>query len=324
MFVPLNVAVLGGVLALATTVFGQSYSPSQSLKSKNMMVARDEGASPQNTRCADGAKDIPNLRDFGLKVVNLWVSHGDATLIFLPTGEIALVDTGQDFAVKEFLMPFLAQHGIESLDYLILTHYHGDHIAGKIEKDGKTYLGYRWDDNAKRIPVKNFWDNRTFHSGDVLNWGGTKLSVLNSAYDYPISEDENERSLSLIIDYNGFRYGIGGDIYARQQERIMQDQPEEVRVHVYRTNHHLHGSVSEQYLKSADPFLFITSAQEAVYEREAYTVNFRNAVGELRQKKARFIESLLTLENGNVLVWANNENSWGYVCQPSGTQMPLP
>lgn len=277
---------------------------------------------PQQALCADTAATPLDFSRYGLKIVSLWVSHGDATLIYLPNGEIALVDTGQDFAVKDYLVPFLQQHGIKQLDYFIVTHYHGDHYAGKIDKDGQTFVGYRYDDQAPRIPVKTFWDYSSFHRGDQRNWGGTKLFILNSLYSNEWSTDENDKSLSLRIEWNGFTYALGGDIYANEQDRILNDFPDQVRVHVYRTNHHMHGSSSWNYLKMADPVLFVTSAENAVYQRDAYTKVLAGVIADLKQGGHRFQESVLTLEKGNVVIGANSDQDWTYACRPSGQYIP--
>jgi hypothetical protein len=268
-----------------------------------------------NFRSAEPQEDFSR---YGLRILSLWVSHGDATLIRLPSGEIALIDSGQDFAVKDYLVPFLQQHGIKELDYFIVTHYHGDHYAGKIEKDGKVYVGYRYDESSPRIPVKTFWDNRSFRRGDEFNWGGTRMFILNSVYTNEWTENENHRSLSFHLEYNGFTYALGGDIYAREQERILNDFPDRVRVHVYRTNHHMHGSASWDYLKMSDPVLFVTSAEKAVYEREAYTKILAGVMDQFRTGGSRFLENLLTLEKGNILVAANSDADWSYGCQPTG------
>ncbi len=274
---------------------------------------------PLSPQCASGTKgSTEDFSRYDLRILSLWVSHGDATLIHLPSGEIALVDTGQDFAVKDYLVPFLQQHGIKELDYFIVTHYHGDHYAGKIEKDGKVFVGYRYDESSPRIPVKNFWDNRSFKRGDAFNWGGTRMFILNSLYSSEWSDDENHKSLSFRLEYNGFTYALGGDIYAHEQERILNDFPDQVRVHVYRTNHHMHGSSSWNYLKMSDPVLFVTSAEQAVYEREAYTQVLKGVIDQLRSGGSRFLENLLTLERGNILVGANSDRDWNYECRPTG------
>jgi beta-lactamase superfamily II metal-dependent hydrolase len=274
---------------------------------------------PLSPKCSvRSAAPQEDFSRYGLRILSLWVSHGDATLIRLPSGEIALIDSGQDFAVKDYLIPFLQQHGIKELDYFIVTHYHGDHYAGKIEKDGKVYVGYRYDESSPRIPVKNFWDNRTFRRGDEFNWGGTRMFILNSLYTNEWSDDENHRSLSFRLEYNGFTYALGGDIYAQEQDRILNDFPDRVRVHVYRTNHHMHGSASWDYLKMSDPVLFVTSAEQAVYQRETYTKILAGVMDQFRSGGSRFVENLLTLEKGNILVGANGDGDWSYACQPTG------
>jgi len=274
-------------------------------------------AVPETARCTDGDRDVPELDQYGLKILSLWVSHGDATLFWLPNGAIALVDTGQHFAVKEYLLPFLEQHGIERIDYLILTHYHGDHIAGMVEENGQKYVGYFYDKSIKRIPVGTFWDKKSFKSGEQVNFGGTNLKILNSYYGNE-HLGENNQSLAFLLEYKGFRYGLGGDIYASEQEKILRNFPDDVRVHAYNTNHHMHGSVSSEFLRRSDPYLFITSAEQAVYERDAYTKDLMGVVKELKLREARLLESLLTLENGNILLWANSGKDWSYVCQKTG------
>lgn len=262
-----------------------------------------------------GALNETGLQKYELQIVSLWVSHGDATLIFLPNGEVALVDTGQDFAVRDYVLPFLQRHGIDRLDYLILTHYDGDHASGKIEVGGQTYLGSQWNTSGPRVPVRTVWDYNTFRAGDHGNWGGVELLVLNSAHENP-DGGENQKSLSLHLSYNGFSYALGGDIYREQQERILRDFPETFPVHVYRTNHHMHGSVSREYLVRSNPYLFITSAEEAVYERSAYVDDLAAAVQQLHETSDRHAESMLTLEDGNIVVAANDGGDWTYANFP--------
>jgi len=279
-------------------------------------VAENRPLSPKCTYRSSGPQE--DFSRYDLRILSLWVSHGDATLIHLPNGEIALIDSGQHFAVKDYLIPFLQQHGIKQLDYFIVTHYDGDHYAGKIEKDGKIFVGYHYDESSPRIPVKNFWDYRTFKRGDEFNWGGTRMFVLNSLHTNEWATDENHKSLSFRMEYNGFTYALGGDIYAQEQERILNDFPDQVRVHVYRTNHHMHGSASWNYLKASDPVLFVTSAEQAVYQRDAYTKILFGIIDQFRTGGSRFLENLLTLEKGNIMVGANSDIDWSYDCRSSG------
>ncbi|MCU0691865.1 MAG: MBL fold metallo-hydrolase [Polyangiaceae bacterium] len=256
-----------------------------------------------------------------LKIVSLWVNHGDATVLFLPSGQVALVDTGKTFAVRDFLLPFLKRQGIAQLDYLIITHYHDDHVGGLIKQQDKVYVGDPGGPVDTRVPAKTFWDYNTFKAGDSADLGGVDMFVLNSAHENAQS-GENQKSLSFRLERDGFVFTLGADIYAEQQDRILRDYPTKVRCHVYRTNHHMLGSVSRRYLIASDPYVFITSAQEAVYEHDAYTVEFKAAIDYLRDNNKRFIEDLLTLEDGNIFVWANSTDDWGYSKHASGKLIP--
>jgi len=232
-----------------------------------------------------------------LKVVCLDVNHGDSTLIILPTGRVALVDSAKDAWARRRVIPFLQNHAIGEITYYITTHYHEDHV-GERRRILRDFL------------VKNVWDYRTFATGAVLeDFEGTRLTVLNS---YADAEDDNDRSLSFRLDLDGFSYTHGADLYADGQRRILQRFPQLVRTHVYRANHHMHGSVSTDYLVRADPVIVVVSAQEAVYRRVAYTRDFCAAVRQLKAQGARLQDVCLTLEKGNVVIFANGERDWGY------------
>ncbi|TSC75089.1 MAG: beta-lactamase domain-containing protein [Parcubacteria group bacterium Gr01-1014_30] len=75
---------------------------------------------------------VYELRSGGLEVVFFDVGQGDATLIETPQGHHILIDGGRDSTILEKLgkeMPYWKR----SVDLIILTHPHYDHMAGFIE-----------------------------------------------------------------------------------------------------------------------------------------------------------------------------------------------
>jgi beta-lactamase superfamily II metal-dependent hydrolase len=233
-----------------------------------------------------------------LKIVCLDVSHGDSTFIMFPNGKTALIDSGQNFAANQYVIPFLRRHNINKLDYYVATHYHGDHV-GEMEKI------------KREFNVGKVWDYNTFATGTSTRWEGLEFDILNSATDGP--PNSNEQSLAFRLVHNGFVFGHGGDIYGVNQQNIMQKYPDKVRNHVYRTNHHMHGSVDYNYLVKTDPYLFVTSAEKSVYDRMDYKVNFLNAVNTLKSS-GRLEKSLITLEAGHIYIEASGgeRNQWSY------------
>ena len=78
------------------------------------------------------------------------VEGGNSTLFVSPSGESLLIDTGNGGAAAARdagrIMAAVKDAGIQQIDHLITTHWHGDHFGGMQEF-------------ASRIPIKEFIDH---------------------------------------------------------------------------------------------------------------------------------------------------------------------
>src|ERR1700690_2256270 len=77
------------------------------------------------------------------------VEGGGATLIVTPQGQSLLVDTGNpspDDRDAKRIAEAAKKAGLTKLDYLLITHYHGDHVGGVPAL-------------VKLLPVDHFLDN---------------------------------------------------------------------------------------------------------------------------------------------------------------------
>jgi len=102
-----------------------------------------------------------------LDVYFIDVEGGQATLFVSPSGESMLVDTGwPDFDGRDAdrIAAAAKLAGVKQIDYLIITHYHTDHVGGVPQL-------------AARIPIRNFVD----HGPSVEH--GKEPEALFAAYE---------------------------------------------------------------------------------------------------------------------------------------------
>jgi competence protein ComEC len=82
-----------------------------------------------------------------LDVYFIDVEGGQSTLFVSPSGQSMLVDTGWPGERDAGRIVSVAkQAGVSQIDYLVLTHYHGDHAGGVV-------------DLASKIPIRTFVDH---------------------------------------------------------------------------------------------------------------------------------------------------------------------
>src|SRR5579863_8150385 len=84
-----------------------------------------------------------------LQVYFIDVEGGQSTLFVSPSGQSMLVDTGWagfDGRDADRIVAAAKLAGVKQIDYLVITHYHLDHVGGVPQL-------------AARIPIRNFVDH---------------------------------------------------------------------------------------------------------------------------------------------------------------------
>jgi beta-lactamase superfamily II metal-dependent hydrolase len=111
------------------------------------------------------------------------VEGGAAMLFLTPAGETAMIDTGnpgeRDHAR---IMAVIEEVGVKSIDHLVTTHYHVDHMGGMLEL-------------AKKIPIKHFIDHgpsseeqaQGFQAAYAELYGKAKRSIVKPGDKLPIA-----------------------------------------------------------------------------------------------------------------------------------------
>ncbi|WP_292382144.1 lamin tail domain-containing protein [Methanosarcina sp. UBA289] len=186
-----------------------------------------ETASEQTTPTT--TQDTITLSGQNLTIHFLDVGQGDSILLEID-GKSMLIDSGESDQGK-VVTAYLQDQGISTLDYVVATHPHSDHIGGMNEilnnfqvehfvdsgypHTSKTYENMLTTIDQKSIPFQ------VAQAGQKIDFDpAVDIEVLNPAKTY--SEDLNENSVVLKVTYGTTSFLLMGDAGLETEERIMK------------------------------------------------------------------------------------------------------
>ena len=167
-------------------------------------------------------------------------------------------------------------------------------------------------------------------SGYIWDLGGAKVTVLNSCFNTDGSECkviydpeieyneynyENATSVSLLLNYEGFKYYHGADNYSYTQLRNLQDfkklgGEDELKCDYFYANNHFHCDLSVEFIKHLNPAVVYIPANQALYSRSTY--NYQYLKEFLNTDGIRLRDTFISHANGSVQVSVKNKDEWKY------------
>ena len=203
------------------------------------------------------------------------VEGGQATLFVSPSGQTMLVDTGwRGFNNRDAdrIVAAAKAAKVKQLDYVVITHYHRDHVGGVPQLAEQMKIGTFVDHGPamedSKVVKEDYADYekaaaRAQHivakPGDVIPVKGINVDVLTSAGDRlqsalpgagqpnPLCSStekkdddpsENARSLGMLITYGKFRMLDLGDLTWNKEMELVCPNNLIGTVDVYLTTHH--------------------------------------------------------------------------------------
>ena len=258
-----------------------------------------------------------------LKVHFLDVGQGDSCFIELPNKETMLIDAGES-EYGDSIVTYIYGQGYDTLDYVVATHPHADHIGGMAEIMKEFTVGtvIMPEVPSDLLPMtQNFEDmldtiDRRGITAEYSRLGRT-LDLGNGAvleFLAPVHDDYtnlNNYSITCRLVHGNKSFLFTGDI-ERAAESDILNSGEYIRSDVLKVGHH--GSTSS----STPAFIEAVSPEYAVIE-----VGEGNSYG---HPKTEVVNRLLshgcaiytTMDNGNIVFTCDGENFRIYTDQQTG------
>jgi competence protein ComEC len=218
---------------------------------------------------------------------------GAATLIVTPGGQSLLVDTANrtpDDRDAKRIMAAIKQAGVKKIDFLLTTHFHGDHF-GALEALSKMISIDQFLDHGESIEIsrpnvatayKAYVDltqgkRRILKPGDKIPLKGVDLDIVMSAAkpigkalkgggpneamckDWkdspnPERDPDNDQSVGFLLRYGKFKFLDLGDLTWNYEKALICPNNLIGPVDLYQTTHHgLDRSNSPQFVWSIKP-----------------------------------------------------------------------
>ena len=212
------------------------------------------------------------------KTLDIYIADtegGKAALFVSPTGQTALIDTGFPGARdNERILAMLADADVKQLDYLILSHYHLDHVGGVQELVKKIPVGTFVDHGATleareqvqgfqeayaqlygaakhivakpgdRLPITGLDWRIVTSAGQVLKTplpGGGKPNPECAQFqkrEEPPNPDDNNASVGSVIAYGQFRVLDLADLLWNKEGELMCPANPIGMVDIYMASNH--------------------------------------------------------------------------------------
>ena len=243
-----------------------------------------------------------------LSVTFLPVGNGDSCVIRTPCKNTILIDGGpvyEDFnAGERYVIPYLRQSGINSVDLMILTHPDYDHVGGLpavIENiDVKTIIDTDHTDDSDEynkflsdIIYRDISYNKVYRGYKYIIEPDLELDILNPPQGVYL--EKNNKSVVVRMIYKNVIFLFSGDIGFSAEEDIMKNIPD-LKADVLKVAHHgSKNSSGIEFLRKVNPEIAVI----CVGKRNRFKHPNKITLARLNEINARILR---TDQNGQITI----------------------
>ena len=213
-----------------------------------------------------------------LQIYFVDVEGGQSTLFVTPAGESLLIDTGwpdNNNRDADRIVAAAKNAGITKIDYVLITHFHDDHVGGAPQIAAKIPIGAFIDHGENResadattaerwkayqqLLATGKYKHVVAKPGDVLPINGMHATVVSAdgatiteplpgagaenpfckdAEQFPEDQTENRRSLGTAIQFGRLRILDLGDLTRDEEAKLVCPRNNLGKVDIYIVSHH--------------------------------------------------------------------------------------
>jgi beta-lactamase superfamily II metal-dependent hydrolase len=229
----------------------------------------------QTLACALLCTGVPASESKPLQIFFIDVEGGQATLVVTPSEQTILIDTGwRGFNGRDAgrIVRAAKTAGVDRIDYVLITHFHRDHVGGVTQLAGQIKVGTFIDHGPNRedaddpredfaayekvasqskrlvvkpgdqIPMKDISVQILTAAGEhvsaPLPGAGQPNALCASEPEAAVDTTENARSLGILITFGKFRFLDLGDLTKRKERDLVCPNNLIGTVDLYLTTHH--------------------------------------------------------------------------------------
>ena len=223
-------------------------------------------ATTTTTTVSTTAEPVVEFTEFSddMKVHFIDVDQGDSTFIELPNGEAMLIDAGEaDQGDK--VVTYIYTQGYDTIDYVVATHAHSDHIGGlPVVLDsfniGNFYMTSAVATTSIYEDMLNAADESgaTVHdvmAGDII-YDEANLLIEVVAPKVIDNDEHNNNSVVIKLTYGDDKFLFTGDAEKSEEDGIWTN----IKCDVLKVGHHgSDSSSSSNFLKKVEPSYAVIS-----------------------------------------------------------------
>ncbi len=199
------------------------------------------------------------------------VGQGDSIFVILPDGETMLVDGGNSENGK-MIANYIRANSSGSVDYLVATHPHSDHIGGLpfvIKEIG-----------AKKYYMPGISQNTQIFQSLITEINNRNAEITTAKAGVTVTESENfsvkflapkrdnykninDFSAVIMITYGNRRFLLTGDAETVSEKEMVNDRQLDIKADVLKVGHHgSTTSTSPAFLAKVNPSVSVISVGE--------------------------------------------------------------